>query len=138
MREFTVQVFDETITGTSTTWYTSATFNDLLGSADELIVHAVADGVSGTVPTLTVGVDHSCNGIDWINVGWTASTLTGQTLANDTTYYGFFPTFFPPLLTYARLRVFLGGTTPSCRLKVFACGRASAVAVPSSTVGSTP
>ena len=58
------QVFDEIITGTTSTWYTSSQFYEAVGASDTWSIHACASFVSGTNPTLTVYAEHSSDGQD--------------------------------------------------------------------------
>lgn len=132
MRDFTVNVFDEYINGTATTWYTSSAHNDLLGSADDLLIQAVPDQVSytGTAATLTLAVEHSCNGLDWLAVAAapfpTTPEINGVQITNETGMLGVRTMWMPPLLSFIRFRITLGGGTASaCRLKVWVTGRVS-------------
>ena len=54
MHLFTLEVFDDVISGTGTDWYSTALHNNILGTADVFAIQAVTTGVSGTSPTLTV------------------------------------------------------------------------------------
>ena len=129
MRDFTANVFDEYISGTTTTWYTSSGYNDLLGSADWLTVQAVPGQVAGGTPTLTLAYEHSCNGLDWLPVGLapfsTMPEISSAALINDVPVFGNRTVFAPPLLSFVRFRISLGGSATACRLKVWVTGRVS-------------
>ena len=47
------------------------------------------------------------------------TSIIATAIANNTTYYGS-RAAWPPLLAFVRLRVALGGSSPRCRLKLFA------------------
>ena len=140
MRRFTMQVFDEYISG-SGTWYTSCSYDELLGSADSILVQAVTEEVSGTVPGVVVQPQYSCNGLDWLN--FNGSLIT--TITNDQSYLADSQFFNANVfLTYLKLKITLSGAAPACYLKLFVCGRASmsAPASPASprvgSAGSSP
>ena len=126
MRRLTVQVFDEYIAGTTTTWYTSCAYDELFGSADSLVIQAVTEQVSGTT-NLVITPQHSCNGLDWKDCTSVLSQLgvvTDGTYLMDTAFFA-----SQTFLTYVRLKITLTGTAPACLLKVIVCGRASSSAV---------
>lgn len=125
MREFTVEVGDNYFSSAAPL-YTSCRFNDVLGMADQLIIHALTMSVAGTGPTLTCDVQHSANGLDWVTVA--TPPINAQTMVSNTVLQGVLPFFNPPLLTYVRLKFTAGGTSPSCRLRVTVTGRVSASA----------
>ena len=122
MRRFTMPVFDNFISGTTSIWYTSSAYNDVLGSADDLLVQAVTEQVSGTT-NVTIQPEHSCNALDWIAF---PGNLVANAVVSDGTYLAE-SAFFngAVLLTFVRLKITLTGTTPACRLKVLVCGRAT-------------
>src|SRR6266545_5877224 len=126
MRTFTLAAFDEVLTGSAVTWYTSANYNTILGSADWIGVHAVTTDASGTSPTLTCQIEHSGDARNWVSVQGTPeidhqAVLLGQ----ENTFSGAIPTLlYPPLLKFVRIKLFLGGTAPQCRLKLHITGRA--------------
>lgn len=122
MREFNKDVFDEIISGTGNTWYTPASFNDLLGSADFLGIYAATTNVSGTSPTLTVQAQHSADGQNWVNVSGTPE-LSAVSIASNTGYYGSDNGLAPVLASFVRFQITLGGTSPQCRLKLSVTGR---------------
>ena len=120
MRWYNQQIFDDIITGTGTSWYSPADFNDLLGTADAFAVAAAVSAVSGTSPTLTVQAEHSCDGQNW---NATASAEISTAIANDLLYWGYRYEETTILMSLVRFKITLGGTTPQCRLKLFATGR---------------
>lgn len=119
MTVFSGEVFDDSVAGSLTVWYTSAAHNDVLGSGDVLAVQATVQNLSGTSPSLTVQVEHSADGKDWIGAG---SAIISTLVANNATYYGSRQAW-PALLGFVRLKVSLGGSSPRCRLKLYACSR---------------
>jgi hypothetical protein len=115
-------IFDERISGTGTNWYTSADFNDRLGTGDQLALHAVTTAVSGTAPTLTCRVETSANGKDWY-AAQTTPEINASAMVNGKASQGQVPAFLPVLQKYARVRLSLGGSSPACRVKLYATGR---------------
>jgi hypothetical protein len=119
MRKFNREVYFETTESSSR--YTSAEFNELLGSADQLIIQFRAQRVTGTTPKITVKLEGSNNGTDWVelqtpindvslNVGG-VSTGFGSTSVN--------------LPAFVRLNTVLGGTAPVGDITLIVCGRDS-------------
>jgi hypothetical protein len=119
MRKFNVQVFDEIITGTGTSWYTSTEFNEPLGSADLLTLQAITTLVAGTSPTLTIAAEHSADGANFVEY---PSAVFGPTaIASEGTYDSLFG-YGEPLLPRVRFKLTLGGTTPACRVRLWVTG----------------
>ncbi len=111
-------VFDENLSGTSN-WYTSDVYSAVLASADYLRLIGLATQVTGTGPTVTIVLEHSADGQTWV----AASTLVNAAaLSNNLTVTA---QSVEELLGLARLRITLGGTSPTCRLRVGVTGRAS-------------
>lgn len=124
MRAFTILAFDDMISGTASTWYTPMDLNDLLGASDALVLHASTSAVTGTGPTLTCQVEHSASAEDWAAVGLAQISTS---IANDGSYKGLVDTFNPVMLGFVRVKITLGGTSPACRLKLYATGHESVV-----------
>jgi hypothetical protein len=120
MRLFTVQAFDDIISGTGEVWHSPASLSDLLGSADAMVIHAVTTDVAGSAPTLTCRVETSANGKDWLFLGFPAA-INAQTMANDKVLFGEYG-YISYFLHFVRFRISLGGTNPRCRLKVYVAG----------------
>lgn len=120
MRVAALEVFDDIINGTGTYWYTPAHLNEQLGT-DVFAIQAVASQISSAAPGLWVELQTSANGVDWYTYG---GPLISATLANDGSYWGSGGGLFIPILTMVRFRISLGGTNPSCRLKLYFTGRA--------------
>lgn len=120
---FSGLVFDNIVSGTTTTWYTPARFDDPLGLGDELSVHAITTGVGGTGPTLTCQVETSANGKDWYSPHGLTPEINGLGIANDTVLEGSVSIFDIVLQKFVRVRIVLGGNGPVCRLKLYATGR---------------
>jgi hypothetical protein len=101
MRHFNATVFDEFISTPNTTVYTSADFNARLAQCDQIAIHAVCDNYVAVSPTITVTLEHSADGRNW--VAKTLSTpLSGVVVAagNFGAEQGMSPT-----LGFARLGV---------------------------------
>jgi hypothetical protein len=120
MRLSNVMVFDENIKDTSGVWRSSDDFNDALGAGDILAVQASVTNVSGTSPTLTVGVEHSADGQNWI----TGPDAISIGIVNNTGYAGSVePSALYVPLGYVRLKITLGGTSPACRARITVTSR---------------
>jgi hypothetical protein len=116
------EVFDEVITGTSTTWYSSAEHNALIGAADDLVVFAVATDVAGTT-TLKVYVDTSGDNEHWYEPGTEKINATISD-PNDSEKAGSVRLGVDALAAFARLRINLSGSGgPACRVKLTVTGR---------------
>ncbi|MBI5513298.1 MAG: hypothetical protein HY909_05985 [Deltaproteobacteria bacterium] len=100
--------------------YSSAEFNDLLGSADLLVIQWRATKVGGTVPALTITLWGSNNGVDWISretlvnaVGLTIGVLNTAAASSTTR-----------LMAYNRIGVSMSGPGgPTADIEVIVCGR---------------
>jgi hypothetical protein len=120
MLVFHEHIFDEIITGTEDSWYTSSEHNKLFATAAVFTLFVVATNVSGT-GTLTLNLDMELSGD---NEHWFPFDLvmTG-TLSTSVPFVkaGF---MFTAGLPFARLRASLSGTDPQCRLQLRLTGRA--------------
>ncbi|MBI4703234.1 MAG: hypothetical protein HY744_19125 [Deltaproteobacteria bacterium] len=125
MRQFQQIVFDGFVYGTDTV-YSDAAYNDLVGSVNQLGIHALASEISGTSPTLTVDVETSSNQLNWHSKFATSKPINAASLtaATGRSHYGQ-DTGSSPSLGFCRLAISLGGTTPTARLKIAVCGRSS-------------
>ncbi len=119
MRRFNKDVYKETHDTGATARYTSAEFNDLLGSQDVLVVQYSAVKVAGTTPTLTIGLQGSNNGVDWKDI---MTLVSAASLTAGTVNTGIASTD-KDLPSFVRLAISMGGTTPSAEIQVIACGR---------------
>ena len=124
MRIGTLTLFDETISGTSTLWYTPASTYDVLGRGDLFAFGATVYNVTGVTPTLTVQVEHSADGQNWTN-RVTSPEIGPTNIANasNTMQVGAIDGWQPVMLHFVRLRMQLGGTSRQRRLKLTATTR---------------
>jgi hypothetical protein len=114
MLSFATLVFDDIITGSTSTWYTPASFNDALGSVEFLALHAVTTYVSSS-PNLSCLFEHSGNGRDWLG---TAHGIDGEPISNGASLVARFTT--ADLQSLGRIKVVL--SAGQCRLKLYAAG----------------
>lgn len=123
MLTFAQSAFDGYVVGTGNV-YSLTDISELLGSTDVLHVSAVALAVTGTNPTLTVQIENSFDGTRWQNQSSTAE-LNAQSLGAGDNAPFFFVTSSSPLGRAARvrLRIALGGTSPTALLRIRAAGR---------------
>jgi len=125
MLAFNKLVFDNTISGTAGTWYSPCVYDEVLGSADLIILMVHPMGVSGTSPTITCRLEHSADGRKWNQVNATAE-INAQALVTDSAIGGTgVAETITPYLRFVRVKITLGGTSPSTRLKIYATGRVS-------------
>jgi hypothetical protein len=126
MLAFNKLVFDNTISGTAGAWYSPCVYDDLLGTADALHLMVHSMGVTGTSPTITCRLEHSANGRNWSQVSGTAE-INAQALVIDTAIGSATPALetITPYLRFVRVKITLGGTSPSARLRIYAIGRVS-------------
>jgi hypothetical protein len=111
------QVFDEIIEGTTTTWYTSARYNELLGRPRSLRIIASARDVTSS-GTLQVFVDSSIDNQHWYEPTTPVITKVlsvGSDIAEGSSQADG---------AFQRLRIkFSTGTTPRCWLQLGVSGR---------------
>lgn len=117
MRTAALQVFDDIISGTATTWYTPAGLNEKLGT-DTHAIHACVTQVSGTSPTLTVVYQTSADNQNW----WSLPVISGTSVSNEASF-AVSKNSIVPVMANVRFAVTLGGTSPVCRLKLYFTGR---------------
>lgn len=135
MKKYAVVAMDEIIQGAATDFYTAASMNPVLGSADKFVAHVVVDNVSAN-GNITVQVEHSSDGRNWVpkNVnGGTPPTTVAEINAvgitagvtNSDVRFTFSSdgsdTAPRPLLPLVRLRVRLT-TTVTAHVKISVCG----------------
>jgi hypothetical protein len=88
MRKLNMLVLDEFITKTGSEFvYTRTDLNETLGQVDKLALQLVADQASTGTPSVTAQLQHSADGINWINKGSALVTL-GTTVNATTTAAG--------------------------------------------------
>jgi len=121
MRRFNKDVYKETHDTGATARYTSAEFNDLLGSQDVLVVQYSAVKIAGTTPTLTIDLQGSNNGADWqlIENLINAVSLTPGSVNAGIDASG------QNLPAFVRLAIYMGETNPSAELQIIASGRST-------------
>lgn len=125
MRIATLDLFDETIQGTTTTWYTPGSTYDALALGDVIAATAAVFNVQNS-PTLTIQIEHSADGKNWNNLMTSPEVSQAiSTLSNTALYF----TNAAPTLGLARFRIQLSATgtnsTCQCRLKIAATTRST-------------
>jgi hypothetical protein len=125
MLMFAQPVFDDSISGTSLTWYTAAEQNGALGACDQLAFQVITGNVSGTSPTLTVRVQVSGDNQNWVNAAGTAEINAQALAASSNGNYYISKLVSNVLMGHVRLAITLGGTNPQTRLKIYAAGRSA-------------
>lgn len=117
-QQFAIPVFDSVLVGAST-FYTDPDLDDILGGADQLAIHVVADQGGGTSPSLSVVVQHSSDRRNWVSKTPTAvaisTTAATSAVIFDTSNQN---------LGYVRIQFSFGsGTNPTAHLVVTVAGR---------------
>lgn len=99
----------------TTSFYTNAEFNAMLGQAERLVIHAVVTESSGTSPTVTVVLEDSSDNenfddvVTLINgVSLSSTPLTERAATTSSQVYG----------RFVRLKVTLGGTSPTATMTI--------------------
>ena len=122
-----MKVFDGAISGTGTTTvYTDPSLGSQLAQADKLFVHARVTQVSGTSPTLTIGVQTSNDGgVNFdTSANQKATPINGTSLtANSVNNIYGSDTNTNIGGGFYRFAVTLGGTNPSAQVELYVCGR---------------
>jgi hypothetical protein len=125
MRVFNQCVFDGYVSGTANV-YSDSKFNALLGVTDQLSLSGYTAQATGTTPTITVQVEQSFDNIRWQSRNTTAeiSASALSTGTTETNVQGFDgnPTA-RPTLAFGRLRIALGGTSPTAQVRLWVTGR---------------
>lgn len=126
MRIQTLQVFDQFIKDTTTTWYSESQYNNVIGRADFFAIQAYATSVTAGA-TLTVTTQISADSQNWIAGNLLGPEINGADIAATPTQVGYFYPFAGiPMAAYVRLAVALGGASPECRLKLYVTLRSRA------------
>jgi len=119
MRIQTLQVFDQFINGTGTTWYSGSQYNDVIARADFFAIQGCATSVTAGA-LLTVWRDISADGENWLPGYASTPEIQNAAISTTPTAAGYFyPAGVVPTPGYARLAITLGGTSPQCRLKLY-------------------
>jgi hypothetical protein len=115
-------VFDDFISGAGTVVYTRPDFYDKLGSVDKLALFAVSDQVT-TNGTLTVRIEHSADGVNWIAKSSGAAEIAAADLTAGSTEvaYGYDPGT-SPTLGLVRLSLTIA-TSTMAHVKLWVTGR---------------
>ena len=121
MRNFLVKAFDEYVVGT-TNVYTPTSLGELLGSPDRLCGMFIVHTTTGTSPTVTIQFEHSFDGTRWQNQNATPEVNAWAPSGGFANAIPFASTRIPTL-NYVRLRIALGGSSPSASLAIWLCGR---------------
>ncbi len=113
----TALVFDDRVTGTADV-FTSSDLHCVLGARERAAIQVVADGVTGTAPTLTVQVEHSADGRTW-GAKNTVAEVDGALAVGSVTSLVGFDSGSRPAHPLARLSIRLGGTAPDAHVRVW-------------------
>jgi hypothetical protein len=125
MRVFNQCVFDGYVSGTANV-YSDSKHNTVLGLTDQLSVGGYTAQVTGTSPTITVQVEQSFDNIRWQSRNSTAEIAAGAltTGTAETAVQGYDGNpMTRPTLAFARLRIALGGTSPTAQVRLWVIGR---------------
>ncbi|HVW25554.1 MAG TPA: hypothetical protein VHC69_09295 [Polyangiaceae bacterium] len=128
---FTIKAFDTFVTGNANV-YTPTAIAEQLGGADRIHGSGIVFNPQGSFPTITVQFEHSFDGTRWISQRGTPElNAQGLVVGSDTLFWfgntltplstGFDPSV--NLMNYVRIRIALGGGSPSGGIQVWLCGR---------------
>jgi hypothetical protein len=124
MRKLTLMVFNDFVQG-ATAVYTPSEHNEALGTYDRLAFQVVVDSVNAT-GNITVQIEHSGDGRNWLNKNGTAEINATAINAGATNNLSGYDSGAAPLLGLVRLRVQLGGAATQANVKVHAVARDNA------------
>ena len=125
MKKPNILVFDDFVYGINpnNAVFTDQKFNDLLGKLDQTAIFAVADSTGGSTPTLSVQLQHSPDGRNWVNKNGTPEIANqGIPTGATTGLYGY-DSGTAPSGANVRLAVWLGPASTSAHVKIFVCDR---------------
>lgn len=131
MRTFLIKAFDTFVTGTSNV-YTPSSIAEQVGGIDRIHGSGIVFNPAGTFPTITVQFEHSFDGTRWISQRATPELNGSPLIVGTDTVFWFGNTLTPfgqgfdpstNLLSYVRLRIALGGASPSGGVQIWLCGR---------------
>jgi hypothetical protein len=115
-------VFDDWIVGTAAV-ITDVAHNGLLAAWERYAIQVVADQVSGTLPTVTVQVQCSSDGRNWLNKASIPEINAQPLVVGAVSDVAGFDEGARPGFDRGRLRISLGGTSPSAHLRIWVAPR---------------
>lgn len=121
MRSFVVKAFDEFVTG-STNVYTPSSLAELLGSVERISCAGMVFATNGTSPTITVQFEHSPDGTRWTNHQATPEVNALGLSAGAANNAFTVTNAVNSVLSHVRLRIALGGTSPSGVVQIWISG----------------
>jgi hypothetical protein len=123
MRSFLVLAFDDFIHGSSSV-YTAEQFNELLASADQLALFAVADSVGTASLRLHVRLEHSSDQRNWENRSTSANPEINDISIpqNTTTWTSGYDTGSTPSQAFMRAKIYFN-VSGSAHVKLSITGR---------------
>lgn len=125
MLRMSEMVFDDVVQGT-TPVYTDPKWNERLAQPDAVALLLVASQSSGTSPTVTVDGETSSDGVNWFAFG-SSSIISALALSSTDKTSGESAGYMSNGGKLVRLKITLGGTTPSTRLQIWWTGRDFAI-----------
>lgn len=122
--KYCIKTHDVGLAGTVTR-YSDSTMDEVLAVAEQFFITAKVVGVGGTSPTLTVMIEHSLDGVNWVApslpIFLTALTagivndLRGSEVGSSLVFG-----------RYVRIAAFLGGTgSLTANVEIWVCGRSA-------------
>jgi hypothetical protein len=120
MRSFILLAFDDFIVGTGAV-YTSAAYDELLATADQLALFAVTDGVTSS-SGLSVQLEHSSDRRNWSNKVGTAEIDRASISSAATSLASGYDAGTNPSSCFVRARLFLDGAV-TAHVKLWITGR---------------
>jgi hypothetical protein len=121
MKKAVILAFDDHVQGNGVVYLTDTSLNLALALYDKLGVQIVTDNATGTSPTITVELQHSNDGRNW-HVKSTLVSAQAVSTTASTTFFGS-DNGSTPSMALCRLNITLGGTNPSCKVRIHVCAR---------------
>lgn len=120
-------VFDEQLP-TQSSYFSKADFYKALGQYDQIALHAIVDNPTGaTNGTITVVLEHSCDGRNFIAKNATAEINAAAIAFNSQSDAAGGDGGALPTLEYGRLNVKLAGGVTAARVRIWATLRDTGV-----------
>lgn len=120
---FADRVFSMTLIDKSN-YYTDPSIGLLLGSAEKYCAQAMTTDVQPGTPVLSVYLQTSNDGISWVSPPAGGKVIDSVPVTANMVAFGYsIPNASTTTGRFARLQVFLTGTTPACRVDIWLVGR---------------
>ena len=121
MKKYDQEIFNDFIMGAGAVVYTSAAFNLLLASADQISLQAITDQVT-TTGSIAGELEHSGDGRNWTSVSGTPELSVATTAGATTGAFASFTGSSRVVNNFVRLKLTMS-TSTAAHVVVRAVGR---------------